>query len=276
VAVLHSYDSRWAIDFQPHSRNYDQLDVLLGYYAALRERQLTVDIVSAEAPLDRYKLVVAPSLNVISATVAARLLTYVQNGGHLVLGPRSGMKDEHNSLNVQRQPGPLVDALGGRVEQFYALEAPVPVSGSVGTGTAVVWAEQLSTQADKNAGEILLRYGKANGWLDGQPAMISRRVGNGRITYLGAVLDPALMRSTLQWMTHEANIEPEFGALPADVEVCRRVGKGRVVFVLINHGAAAAHVELPAAMWNVLGDQHGLTEVALDPQGVAVLESDVH
>ena len=66
VALLVSYDSRWAIDFQPHNRNYDQLDVLLGYYRPLRDQQLTVDIVSADAPLDSYKLVFAPSLNVIS------------------------------------------------------------------------------------------------------------------------------------------------------------------------------------------------------------------
>ena len=46
-----------------------------------------------------------------------------QQGGHLVLGPRSGMKDEHNALNVERQPGPLVAPLGGRVEQYYALDA---------------------------------------------------------------------------------------------------------------------------------------------------------
>ena len=71
VALLHSYDSRWAIDFQPHNRNYDQLDVLLGYYRPLREQRLTVDIVNADAPLDGYKLVVAPSLNVISAKLAA-------------------------------------------------------------------------------------------------------------------------------------------------------------------------------------------------------------
>jgi len=286
VALLHSYDSRWAIDFQPHSRNYDQLDVLLGYYAPLREKGLTVDIVSAEAPLDRYKLVLAPSLNLISAQSAARLLDYVQKGGHLVLGPRSGMKDEHNALNTERQPGPLADALGGGVEQFFALEDSVPVSGAVGTGSALVWAEQLSVRADND--EVLLRYektsgGKAKGWLDGQPAMISRRVGQGRITYLGAVLDPTLMRSTLQRMMTDAHVEPEFSPLPSYVEVCRRVGPDRVdkdrgnnmraVYVVINHGESAAHIALPGAMRDMLHDGRSLTEVSLDPQDVAVLEA---
>ena len=42
------------------TRYYDQLDVLLGYYRPLRDQRLTVDIVSADAPLDSYKLVFAP------------------------------------------------------------------------------------------------------------------------------------------------------------------------------------------------------------------------
>jgi len=272
VALLVSYDSRWAIDFQPHNRNYDQLDVLLGYYRPLRDQQLTVDIVSAEATLDSYKLIFAPSLNVISQDLAAHLLAYVQQGGHLVLGPRSGMKDEHNSLQVQRQPGPLAAQLGGRVEQYYALDAAVPVSGTLGSGTASLWAEQLSTNAPEV--NVLLRYGKSNGWLDDQPAMITRRVGKGRITYLGAVLDSDLMHKVVAWTASDAQLNAEFAAVPAGVEVCRRVDANRTVFVLINHGPAAAQVALPSAMSDVLEANRRVTSVDLQPQGVAVLVPD--
>src|SRR5215468_2241407 len=41
--------------------------------------------------------------------------------------------------------------------------------------------------------EVLLRYGRSNGWLDGQPAVVSRPFGRGRITYIGAVLDEKLV-----------------------------------------------------------------------------------
>jgi beta-galactosidase len=274
VALLVSYDSRWAIDFQPHNKNYDQLDVLLDYYRPLRDQQLTVDIVSADASLDSYKLVFAPSLNVIPADLAAHLLAYVQQGGHLVLGPRSGMKDEHNSLNVQRQPGPLVSPLGGRVEQYYALEAAVPVGGPLGSGTASIWAEQLSASAPDV--DILLRYGKSNGWLDDQPAMITRRVGKGRITYLGAVLDPDLMRNVVAWATSKAQLKSEFPDVPAGVEVCLRVLANHEVFVFINHGSATVHVALPLAMGDILHDGRRVKGVDLDPLGVAVLATDVH
>lgn len=270
VAILESYDSRWAIDFQPHNRNYDELQVLLDWYRPLRLRNLTVDIVNASASLDGYKLVVAPGLNVLSPELAAHLKAYVEHGGHLVLGPRSGMKDAYNSLNPERQPGPLVPVLGGRVEQYYALDGAVPVSGALGSGTAMIWAEQLSPHASD--ARVLLRYGKSNGWLDDQPAMITRSLGKGTITYLGAILDAPLMQQATAWMLEGAHVQPEFGALPEDVEVCRRAGADHTIYILMNHGVQPASIHLPNPMTDLLAEHPPLTTLTLAPQGVAVLE----
>ncbi len=269
VAILHAYDSRWAIDFQPHTREYDQQQVMLEYYRPLHAVAQSVDIVDADAPLSQYKLVVAPSLNVISPQLAEHLLEYVQGGGRLVLGPRSGMKDAYNALNTQRQPGPLVDALGGRVEQFYALEAAVPVMGNLGTGSAHVWAEQLAPVAQDE--QVLLRYGKSNGWLDGQPAVIERRLGKGSLTYVGALLDEPLMKKLILWFADEANVKPFFGAVPYGVEVCRRVGASQNVFVLINHGVSTARVKLPGTMQDLLHGTQLSGAVSIAPNGVQVL-----
>ena len=146
----------------------------------------TIDIVSPYAPLDSYKLVVAPDLYLIPKELAEHLEAYVKAGGHLVIGPRSGLKDEFNSLLPLRQPGYLADPLGARVDQFYALENAIPVNGTLGSGEASMWAEQLkATSADA---EVLLKYGPSNDWLDGQPCVVSRHFGKGRITYIGAVL----------------------------------------------------------------------------------------
>ena len=98
----------------------------------------------ADAPLDEYKLVEAPALNVLPEAVAQHLIDYVNHGGNLVLGPRSGMKDSYNALYPNRQPGPLAELLGAHVEEFYALEKQVPVSGEIGSGSASVWAECLT------------------------------------------------------------------------------------------------------------------------------------
>ena len=268
VAILHDYASRWAIDFHPQSSRYDQIDVLLGYYRALRDLTQSVDIVDPTVPLDAYKLVAAPSLNVISPELAHRLAAYVEQGGHLLLGPRSGMKDAYNALNPERQPGPLAATLGGRVEQFYPLLDDVPVAGAWGAGRATIWAELLSTAAPDT--RVELRYGAANGWLDGQPAALTRPVGRGTITYLGAVLDPGLMHAAAQALVAAAGVDSPTLPVPAGVEVCRRVGAGREVYVVLNFSHEPAAMDLPRAMDDVL---HGgrVRHLDLVPYGVAVL-----
>ena len=265
VAILQDYPSRWAIDFQLHHRDYDQIEVLLDYYRPLKGALGAVDIVEADtAPLGVYNLVVAPSLNLITEALAAKLEAYVRSGGHLILGPRSGMKDQHNALQPVRQPGPLAALLGGQVEQYYALDEPVEVGG----GKATIWAEQLAATAPDT--QVSLRYGKANGWLDGKPAAISRKVGGGRITYVGALVDDAVMKTLIDGALKDAGVARDF-AVPADVELMTREGKGRRIVILINHGRAAQTVALPEPMTDILSGGRR-SSVTLPPEGVAVLQ----
>jgi beta-galactosidase len=270
VAILHSYDSRWAIQWQKHNRKYDPQDEILSYYGPLRAIAQSVDIVPVTASLNQYKLVVAPGLNVLTNAAAKNLIAYVQDGGNLVLGQRSGMKDDDNSLQLQRQPGPLTDLLGGRVEQYYALLQPVPVAGNWGTGESQLWAELLS--AKDNDTEVLMRYGKSNGWLDGQPAAITRKVGKGRITYIGAWLDPKTMAEAAKWMTGASSVKPLLGAVPKGVEVSARYGAHGVVYLLINFSGAPQTIALPSEMNDVL-EGGSKRSVTLSKYGVAVFSA---
>ena len=188
VAVLQDYNSRWAINWQRHNKAFDPVAELNSFYKPLYTAMGAVDVVADTAPLDRYKLVVAPGLNLLTPAAVANLQAYVRGGGHLVLGPRSAMKDEDNSLFPERQPGALEDMLGARVEQYYALEGTVPLNGPWTSGSAAgessLWAEQLGSVTP--GADILLPYGDSNGWLANQPAAVSRKVGTGRISYVGA------------------------------------------------------------------------------------------
>lgn len=268
VALLYDYDSMWAIRFQKHTNKYDHLKLLGQYYKALRARTQSLDLVNPNAPLDGYKVVVAPDLNVLSENTANNLLDWVQAGGHLVLGPRSGMKDEYNALWPERQPGPLAQALGGRVEQFYALESDAPVSGEWGVGKASVWAEQLSSRDAQT--KVLMHYGKSNGWLDDQPAAITRNVGKGSITYIGAWLDDETTASAAKWMISSAHISPALGPVPDGIEVNRRVGKNNEVFIVENFARESRVVQLPRPLHDELSGQTS-TSLTLQPYGVAIL-----
>jgi beta-galactosidase len=213
--------------------------------------------------------VVAPSLNVLTPQAAANLEAYVRAGGHLVLGPRSGMKTEDNALQSQRQPGPLADLLCARVEQFYALDQSVPIDGTWGSGTDTIWAEQLAAKSTDT--QVLMRYGKINGWLDGKPAAVTRKVGKGSITYVGAMLDARTMANAAKWMVGKSGVTAIMPELPADVDLSIRTGAGRRVLIFTNYGVEPHTIDLPQRMKDVL--QKGtVTKITLAQYGVAVLE----
>jgi beta-galactosidase len=110
------------------------------------------------------------------------------------------------------------------------------------------------------------------GWLDGQPAILTRQVGKGRITYVGFWPDAATLSALTAAWVKDADVAPLLPNVPEGVEVCERAGDGRRVLVLINHSTETQHVALPAAMTDLL--KGGSTSnVELEKYGVAVVEA---
>jgi beta-galactosidase len=166
VAILYSDDDRWGIAHNRHHQGFDPLAHLHLITARCRRAGYAVDIVEPTAPLDSYPAVFAPSLHLIWDEKAEPLLNYVADGGHLILGARSGCKTIDNALLTDAvAPGAaLSNALGASVWEYYPLEVPLSVSGEAGQGMATIWAEWLRPEADD--AEVVLRYG-AHPWLSG-------------------------------------------------------------------------------------------------------------
>ncbi len=268
VAILNNFPSRWAINVQRFNAAFNPVTALSEYYAPLKELTRSVDVVSDVAPLSRYKLVVAPALNVLTPEAAQNLESYVRGGGHLVLGQRSGLKDEDNALQVKHQPGPLVDLLGARVEKWYSLEHSIPATGVWGNDTDTIWAELIGVRTPDVT--VLMRYGKSNGWLDDQPAAVTRVVGKGRITYIGAALDPATMKNAAKWMVAQSGVATVMPDLPATVGLSIRSGADKRIFILTNYAAEPQTIKLSETMQDVLNGGE-VSEVTLPHFGVAVL-----
>jgi beta-galactosidase len=280
IALLHTYDSRWAIDFQPHTRLYDQQQVLLRFYTPLQQLAQSngesIDIIDPTQPgsLNDYKLLVAPSLNVIDESLAAKLIAYVQQGGYLLLGPRSGIKDAFNALNPQRQPGPLAHALNAHVIQFYALDKSIALAHADKSpnGTADTWAEELAITSQPGSATDLF-YNAPHDWLDGKPAFVESNLGKGLVAYLGTLPDATTLNTILTRAAIHAAV-PTSTPLPAGIELCARQspdGQHRVL-ILINHDNTTSSITLPTAYRNILAPTtSSTTTFELPTQGVAVL-----
>jgi beta-galactosidase len=98
------------------------------------------------------------------------------------------MKDRHNALLPQRQPGLLAEMAGVEVADYYSLLAPVPVTGRLLQGTSRLWAERLHI-LDGKSPIVLARFGASNGWLDNQVAIAVNSYGKGFVYTVGAYPD---------------------------------------------------------------------------------------
>ena len=270
VALLNSYDSRWTIQWQRHHRDFDYVAHFEHYYRPLAARNIITDVISADAPLDGYNLVIAPALVIINDSQAERLREFVKWGGHLVLTIRCGMKDEDSTLLPSRQPGPLADLTGVEVEEYYALLEPVPVTGNWFAGVSQLWAERLRVQDEDNTFAIA-RYGVSNGWLDDQLAITVHAHGRGLVYLVGAYLDERAQQALVDHIVRMAVVKPPLET-PAGVEARKRVNaEGEEVFIVINHERTEQVVRLPWSAREHLNGQAVGNELRLASYGVAIL-----
>lgn len=271
VAVVHTYPDRWSLLKQRHHSAFHPVKHILAYYGPLRERGLAVDVVDTfYASLKSYRLVVAPALHLLNESVTAKLVEYVEGGGHLLLGARSGFKDEHNAMLPSLQPGGRLGALlGAQVEEYFAITEAVPLDGVLGAGRCNVWAEPLKVTGD--GVEVLLSFGPGNPWVEGKPALVTRRHGKGRISYLGAWADEGTMNAVMRWASEVSGVRAAPLTAPHGVAVYELNGRDGAAWILNNCTNLPQTVALPFAAKDALDGREWKDGVNLAPRGVAVL-----
>ncbi len=271
VAIVQGYTDCWAIEGQRMTPAFDMADHLSNYYRPLRKAGHDVDVIDPADPFEGYRLILAPSLHLLTPELVGRIEAFVRQGGHFLLGPRSGFKDEHNALLPSRQPGDrLAELLGASVEGYLIPAERVPAAGPIGSGWADVWTEFLTCSADD--AQVLLSYGASvEGWSEGRAAMVTRRVGEGRISCLGAWLEASLMEAAVGWACEHSAASTPALAPAVGVEVSRRPGRDGERLIVINHQAAPAVADLPRAYIDELTGDRLEGSVELAPHGVMVL-----
>ena len=141
VAFLFDYEADWVFSTQPQGADFSYFRLVLDAYRALRRAGLSIDILPTDAPLDGYKLVVAPGLAIMDEALKSRLANH---DGHVIVGPRSGAKDQNGAIPVPLPPNlPGLDATVSFVESI-----PPGVTALLeGPGGFVHWTERLEGSA---------------------------------------------------------------------------------------------------------------------------------
>jgi beta-galactosidase len=269
VAMVLSYDSRFAFQIQPNHAAFGYPALFGSYYAALHRRNVGVDVVSPTADLSGYKLVLVPAIYVLDQATADAMRRYVKNGGLLLTTARSGVKDETNAVVDRALPGLLAEVCGVEVDEYDTLPAEVAVPLALelpgaGTGNAWLWYDVLAPAGAR----VVARYQAQ--YYSGRAAITLNRFGQGQAMYVGTVGDAALHDALVGWLVEAAGVTPAL-ATPEGVEAVERWKDDRRLLFLLNHADEARNVVLPGPMTDLLTGQKVKEQVTLEPKGVMIL-----
>ncbi len=304
VAILLDYDSRWAMELQPHnpyltysvSQEHtlaspalymDDFDVeegpfmtgatfrawpYLAPFVALWEKNISVAIISPDSDLSDYALVCAPFLHMLTPGIVDHLKNYVESGGTLVTGPRSGVKDEHNRLMPEPQPGPLTHLVGAHVREIDSLE-PDRINNlywhdihTIHDTQVALWAEIL----EPVDAEILASY--SHDWYARTAAITLKRHDAGQVIYVGCMGGPILYKTLFDWLLPTIDVHSPMPSV-AGVEVCARHAKdGRRILFLLNHTEHRHTLSLTHPITDLLTDVKHENLLILEPSDVIVFE----
>jgi beta-galactosidase len=267
VAVLFDYEDLWALDAQPHSPDFDYWRLVGQFYGALRARGVQADVVPPESDLSEYAAVVAPTLHLADETLAAHLTDYVDAGGHLLLGPRSGLKTPGNQLQETLAPGPLTSLVGGHVDQHEtppeSLETTVSHRGD--TYEYETWGEWLVAEEADVTGT------HESAVAEGRPALLDNAVGDGSVSYCGVQPGDDLADAVVTDLLDRADVA-HTERFPETVRVAERDG---LTWVL-NFGADPVAVDAPADAEWVVGESavpgYGASVVAAPAASVSLAD----
>lgn len=290
VTLLFSNPSKWAmeffpplsIDYEPDEASYNRIfdSFYRGVVDAGRQARVLHDVqalgFSAVELAQRHPVLVVPALYVATDALLELLRDYAEAGGHLVIGIRTGYGDDEARARRALAPAILNESAGVWFDEFSNLDRDLPLSASGGLqlssearGTA--WADGL----EADGAEILARYDDVE--FGRFAAITSKASGEGRVTTVGTVPNPALAADLARWLAPEP-INGRWITSDSVTVLSGLTSKKRVWFTH-NWSSQPASATTPSAVRDLVsGAQHVAgASLSLDPWTCLVLiEENTH
>jgi beta-galactosidase len=220
---------------------------------------------------EELPVLVVPGLLVAGDALLIWLREYAAAGGHLVIGPRTAYGDHEGRARLEVKPAHLADAAGVRYQEFSNLSRPLSLIGqtdkiNLSDGAAATdWIDGLII----NDAEVIISYDHPH--FRRFPTVASNGHGQGRITTIGTVPNPALAADLLRWLIPIR--DPLVEALPQSVTVHSATNAdGERIHVVHNWSWTPAEITLPRDTIDILADGDvPICDLELGPWDVRVL-----
>ncbi len=277
VAILYSNESAAGLEIEPYISGLQYyFDWSARFYRPLQDAYLHRDVIMPGNNLSGYRMVFVPLLPCIPAATRARMKSWVEAGGTLVLGPMSGYRDEEWTAFTDHALGDIETWSGIEVDARLPIggtpKLPVPVklrwsdAGVNYESPADLWQETLSSKS----GRVLATYG--NGLADSKPAIIEARTGKGKVVILGTDPGPEALGKLLLRLAGEAGIKP-MAQGEAGVIVSPRAAGNSSGWVVVNVTGTPKKITLESGGVDLLSGREKTRSLALAPYDVVILRS---
>ena len=278
AALLFDWDTWWAVEYSSGpSVDLKYVPQQQAWHKALHTLGVPTDVVSPDADLSSYKLVIAPVMYMVKPGVAEKLDAFVRAGGTFATTCFSGIVDEHDLAFLGGYPGPLRSMLGVWAEEIDVL-APGEQNEAVfaapfGTLTGSVPSHMLCDRIHPEGADVLAVYGKD--FYAGEAALTVNSYGAGHAYYLATMLEQGSLNALVREVCTRHGVTSALpGGVPPGVEVTVRVSPaGDRLLYILNHAADAHTVSLPPGTGMDLLTGQAFTDTAeLAPSGVLILK----
>ncbi len=245
TGFLWSHENLWDLENQKQTEFWSTWRHRNIYTSAVKSTGAPMDFITEESDFSAYPFIVAPAYQLIDQKLVDKWTKYVENGGNLILSCRTGQKDKNGHFFEAKWSGPIVPLIGADVEFFDMLVEDVNGAINAGNNTYKwnVWADVLNP---KQGTEVLASY--ADQFYKGKAAAITRKLGKGTVTYIGAESkDGNLERQIVRTVYERAKVAIE--DFPKGVYVEWRDG----FYVGVNYTNESINLPIPAGSKILVG-----------------------
>ncbi len=272
VATLRDYDNEWDGERDgwvgPLRRHSE-----LAWFEACTLTHTPMDFVYMDETitldrLKRYELLVYPHPTITSEQTAALLKEYVEQGGRMILGARSGYKDTNGHCPMVPTPGPLRELCGCEVRDFTALVGADRAGISCGE-VALQACDCVDILTPVSERATVIGSFRTEDYMNGLPAVVETPTGSGLCVLYGSGFS---YEAACMLLRRYNVIAPESDilSLPKECELAVRWKNGTKYWVVLNYDGENT-LTLHKPLVEMLSERELCGECHIPEYGVMVL-----
>jgi len=247
VAILFDWENWWAVEMSSGPTiDLKYVNEVHRFYDALYRAGIQADVISVEADLSGYDLVIAPVLYMVKPGIANKLERYVESGGAFITTYFSGIVDQNDLVKIGGYPGELRKLLGIWAEEIDALlpsqRNKIILKDTAVTGKAEYSCGMLCDLIHSEGAEVKAVYGED--FYRGMPALTVNRFGSGEAWYVATHAEDAFLQDWLPKLCASRGIQPLLPLMPAGIEATLRTKGGTDYLFVLNHNEHPVEVNL--------------------------------